>query len=382
MSRFELLFRKSLEKTSTEAEQQELMQLIARSQHDEELLLLLDEVIAASGDEQAMPDYRAQEILALIVQAGGKPQPKGRAVRMRWWAAAASLLLLAGAAGYLLRRSATPAAGPAPALAMQDIRPATQSAILTLDDGTEVTLDSLHQGSIRNAAGAIIHLGRNTLAYSGNKDATTAYNTLSTPRGKLFHLVLPDGTEVWLNAASSLRYPVSFNAAERVVELTGEAYFDVKQAATKPFRVKTGPQSEIRVLGTAFNVNAYTNEPAVTTTLLHGSVQVVAAQQPTLLKPGQQAAVAGTDVKVKTVDTSGVTAWKEGMFQFDNTGIRQVMNQLERWYDITVVYENGVPDIRFGGKMERDLDLRSVLRILEISNVHYRLEERKLIITQ
>lgn len=382
MSRFELLFRKSLEKTSTEAEQQELMQLIARSQHDEELLLLLDEVIAASGDEQAMPDYRAQEILALIVQAGGKPQPKGRAVRMRWWAAAASLLLLAGAAGYLLRRSATPAAGPAPALAMQDIRPATQSAILTLDDGTEVTLDSLHQGSIRNAAGAIIHLGRNTLAYSGNKDVTTAYNTLSTPRGKLFHLVLPDGTEVWLNAASSLRYPVSFNAAERVVELTGEAYFDVKQAATKPFRVKTGPQSEIRVLGTAFNVNAYTNEPAVTTTLLHGSVQVVAAQQPTLLKPGQQAAVAGTDVKVKTVDTSGVTAWKEGMFQFDNTGIRQVMNQLERWYDITVVYENGVPDIRFGGKMERDLDLRSVLRILEISNVHYRLEERKLIITQ
>lgn len=382
MSRFELLFRKSLEKTSTEAEQQELMQLIARSQHDEELLLLLDEVIAASGDEQAMPDYRAQEILALIVQAGGKPQPKGRAVRMRWWAAAASLLLLAGAAGYLLRRSATPAAGPAPALAMQDIRPATQSAILTLDDGTEVTLDSLHQGSIRNAAGAIIHLGRNTLAYSGNKDVTTAYNTLSTPRGKLFHLVLPDGTEVWLNAASSLRYPVSFNAAERVVELTGEAYFDVKQAATKPFRVKIGPQSEIRVLGTAFNVNAYTNEPAVTTTLLHGSVQVVAAQQPTLLKPGQQAAVAGTDVKVKTVDTSGVTAWKEGMFQFDNTGIRQVMNQLERWYDITVVYENGVPDIRFGGKMERDLDLRSVLRILEISNVHYRLEERKLIITQ
>lgn len=381
MSRFELLFRKSLEKTSTEAERQELMQLIARSQHDEELLRLLDEAIAGSGDEQAMPDHRAQEILALIVQAGGKQQPKGRTVRMRWWAAA-SLLLLAGAAGYLLRRSAAPAAGPLPALTMQDIRPASQSAVLTLDDGTEVTLDSLHQGSIRNAAGAIIHLGRNTLAYSGNKNAATVYNTLSTPRGKQFHLVLPDGTEVWLNAASSLRYPVSFNAAERVVELNGEAYFDVKQAATQPFRVKTGPQSEIRVLGTAFNVNAYTNEPAVTTTLLHGSVQVVAAQQPTLLKPGQQAAVAGTDVKVQTVDTSEVTAWKEGMFQFDNAGIRQVMNQLERWYDITVVYENGVPDIRFGGKMERDLDLRSVLRILEISNVHYRLEERKLIITQ
>nr|WP_295872257.1 FecR family protein [uncultured Chitinophaga sp.] len=382
MSRFESLFRKSLEKTSTEAEQQELMQLMAGSEHDGELLQLLDEVIAGSADERAMPDHRAQEILALIVQAGEKPQAKGRAVRMRWWAAAASLLLLAGAAGYLLRRPATPVNTPLPALAMEDIRPATQSAILTLDDGSQVTLDSLHHGSIRNAAGAAIHLGQNTLAYSGNKEIAGAYNTLSTPHGKLFHLVLPDGTEVWLNAASSLRYPVSFNAAERVVELNGEAYFEVKQAATRPFRVKTGPQSEVRVLGTGFNVNAYTNEPAITTTLLHGSVQVVAAQKQTLLKPGQQAAVAGTDVKIQAADTSQVTAWKEGLFQFDNAGIQQVMNQLERWYDITVVYENGVPDIRFGGKMERDLDLRSILRILEISNVHYRLEERKLIITQ
>ncbi|QJB39999.1 FecR domain-containing protein [Chitinophaga oryzae] len=382
MSRFESLFRKSLENTSTEAERQELMQLIARSQHDGELLQLLDEVIAGSGDERALPDQRAKEILALIVQAGGQPQVRGRAVRMRWWAAAASLLLLAGAAGYLLRRPSVPVTATLTPQTMEEIRPASQSAILTLDDGSQVMLDSLHQGSIRNAAGAAIHLGENTLAYSGSKAGAAAYNTLSTPRGKLFHLVLPDGTEVWLNAASSLRYPVSFNAAERTVELNGEAYFEVKQAATRPFRVKTGPQGEVRVLGTGFNVNAYTNEPAVTTTLLHGSVQVVAAERPTLLKPGQQAAVTGADVKIQTADTSQVTAWKEGLFQFDNAGIQQVMNQLERWYDITVVYEKGVPDIRFGGKMERDLDLRSVLRILEISNVHYRLEERKLIITQ
>lgn len=382
MSRFESLFRKSLEKTSTEAEQQELMQLIARSQHDEELLQLLDEVIAASGKEKAMPEHRAQEVLAIILQAKTKPKTAGRMVHMRWWAAAASILLLAGAAWYLLRRPVAHTPGAAPAIAMQDIRPGTQSAVLTLDDGSQVLLDSLQQGSIRNSNGAVIHLGQHTLAYSDNKDAGSAYNTLSTPRGKLFHLILPDGTEVWLNAASSLRYPVSFNAAERVVELNGEAYFEVKQAATKPFRVKTGPESEVRVLGTGFNVNAYTNEPAVTTTLLHGSVQVLAARQQQLLKPGQQAAAAGTGIKIQAADTSQVTAWKEGMFQFDNAGIQQVMNQLERWYDITVVYEAGVPDIRFGGKMERDLDLRSILRILEISNVHYRLEGRKLIITQ
>ncbi|NML41542.1 DUF4974 domain-containing protein [Chitinophaga sp. G-6-1-13] len=382
MSRFESLFRKSLEKTSTEAEQQELMQLIARSQHDEELLQLLDKVIAASGEEKAMPEHRAREVLAIILQARTKPRAASRAVRMRWWAAAASLLLLAGAAWYLLRRPVAHTTDTAPALAMQDIRPASQSAILTLDDGSQVVLDSLHQGSIRNAAGTMIHLGQHTLAYSSSKDADPAYNTLSTPRGKLFHLILPDGTEVWLNAASSLRYPVSFNTAERVVELNGEAYFEVKQAATRPFRVKTVQESEIRVLGTGFNVNAYTNEPAVTTTLLHGRVQVLAAQQQILLKPGQQAAAAGAGIKVQAADTSQVTAWKEGMFQFDNAGIQQVMNQLERWYDITVIYETGVPDIRFGGKMERDLDLRSILRILEISNVHYRLEGRKLIITQ
>ncbi|WP_343743631.1 FecR domain-containing protein [Chitinophaga sp.] len=382
MSRFEFLFRKSLEKTSTEAEQQELMQLIAWSQHDETLMQLLDEVIAASGDEKAMPAHRAQEVLAIILQAGTKSRTARRTVRMRWWAAAASLLLLAGAAWYLLRRPVAHTPDTVPVLALQDIRPAAQSAVLTLDDGSQVILDSLHQGSIRNAAGAVIHLGQHTLAYSNNKDAGQAYNTLSTPRGKLFHLILPDGTEVWLNAASSLRYPVSFHAAERVVELNGEAYFEVKQAATRPFRVKTIQESEIRVLGTGFNVNAYTNEPAVTTTLLHGRVQVLAAQRQMLLKPGQQATVAGGDIKAQAADTSQVTAWKEGMFQFDNAGIQQVMNQLERWYDITVIYENGVPDIRFGGKMERELDLRSVLRILEISNVHYRLEGRKLIVTQ
>ncbi|MBC9912364.1 FecR family protein [Chitinophaga varians] len=382
MSRFESLFRKSLEKTSTEAEQQELMQLIARSQHDEALLQLLDEVIAASGDEQVMPEHRAREVLAIILEARTKPAAAGRAVPMRWWAAAASLLLLAGAAWYLLRRPVAHTPNTAPAIAMQDIRPGTQSAVLTLDDGSQVVLDSLHQGSIRNSNGAVVHLGRHTLAYNDHNDAGPAYNTLSTPRGKLFHLILPDGTEVWLNAASSLRYPVSFNTAERVVELNGEAYFEVKQAAAKPFRVKTGGESEIRVLGTGFNVNAYTNEPAVTTTLLHGSVQVLAARQQQLLKPGQQAATAGAGIKVQVADTSQVTAWKEGMFQFDNAGIQQVMNQLERWYDITVVYEGGVPDIRFGGKMERDLDLHSILRILEISNVHYRLEGRKLVITQ
>lgn len=382
MSHFESLFRKSLENTGTEAEQQELMELIARSQHDEELLQLLDEVITATADEQEMSDQRAGEILAIILQAKTKPRATSRFVRMRWWAAAASVLLLAGAAWYFMPHPTVTTPKGMPALAMQDIRPVSQSAVLTLDDGSEVVLDSLQHGNIHNNTGAVIHLGQGTLAYTGNQNTTTAYNTLSTPRGKLFHLVLPDGSEVWLNAASSLRYPVSFHNKERVVELSGEAYFEVKQAATHPFRVKTVEGNEIRVLGTGFNVNAYTNEAAVTTTLLHGSIQVVSARQQLLLKPGQQAAIADATISLQPADTSQVVAWKEGMFQFDNTGIQQVMNQLERWYDIKVIYENGIPDIRFGGKMERDLDLRSVLRILEISNVHYRLEERKLIITQ
>lgn len=382
MSYFKSLFRKSLERSNTAAEEKELLELIAQSQHDEELLRLLDEVIAETDEELVLPEHRAGEILSIILHTRMQKKKQHRLVRMGWWAAA-SVCLLLGASWFYFRHSArTIVPSGSPALAIQDIRPASQSAMLTLADGSQVALDSLQPGSISNTTGAAIQLQKGSIIYSGGQQTAAAYNTLSTPRGRIFHLVLPDGSEVWLNAASSIRYPIAFTGAERVVELTGEAYFEIKQAATKPFRVKTGDHQEVRVLGTGFNVNAYTNEPEMATTLLHGSVQVVSTQHKMILKPGQQAVMNNDAIRLQQADTSQVTAWKEGMFQFDNTNIQTVMNQLERWYDIEVIYEKGIPDIRFGGKLERDLSLSHVLRILEISNVHYQLEGKKLIITQ
>ncbi|MBV8253269.1 MAG: DUF4974 domain-containing protein [Chitinophaga sp.] len=382
MSYFESLFRKSLEHTSSEAEKKELQELIATSDHDEELVQLLDEAIATTIEEQELPDDRAKEILALILDAGKKRKQKPLLVSMRWWAAAA-VVLLGGFSWFAFRHTMQPVhSSTSTAVAMQDILPVSQSAILTLADGRQVALDSLQTGNISNTSGAAIHLQKGSISYIGGQSVSNTYNTLSTPRGRIFHLILPDGSEVWLNAASSLRYPIAFTSTERVVELQGEAYFEIKQSASSPFRVKVHGDNEIQVLGTGFNVNAYTNEPHVTTTLLHGSIQAVTANQKRLLKPGQQALMNNDHIHLQLADTSQATAWKEGVFQFDSTNIQTVMNQLERWYDIEVIYENGIPDIQFGGKMERDLSLNHILRIMEISNVHYRLEGKKLYIKQ
>ncbi len=214
--------------------------------------------------------------------------------------------------------------------------------------------------------------------YDDQQTGAATYNTLSTPRGRLFHVTLPDGSGVWLNAASSLRYPTSFNNEDRTVELTGEAYFDVTPMAGKPFTVKTGNRQEVLVLGTQFNVSAYPEDPVTATTLLQGKVSV----QRRVLQPGQQARVSGytNALQIITADTSQVMAWRNGMFNFENADFREVMQQLERWYDIDVIYENGIPPLRFGGKMERSLTLQQLTRILAISNVHCRLEGRKLII--
>jgi ferric-dicitrate binding protein FerR (iron transport regulator) len=206
-----------------------------------------------------------------------------------------------------------------------------------------------------------------------------------------------------LNAASSLRYPTAFTGAERKVTVTGEAYFEVAHNARMPFVVNVNDKEEVTVLGTHFNINAYDNENAIHTTLLQGSVKVGSRQwaigsgekakgsrqraetkeQSVMLKPGQQAILSQSSqqsqtIPVQTVDVDKVIAWKNGVFNFDGATLQEVMHQLERWYDIEVQYEPGVPNLEFVGKMGRDLSLNNVLRGLELSKVHFRLEGRKL----
>lgn len=268
-------------------------------------------------------------------------------------------------------------------IATEVIAPGREGAILTLADGSKVVLDSMGNGVVANQGGARVFLHNGQLGYTPAGNAEAAYNTISTPKGRQFRLLLPDGTKVWLNAASAVKYPTAFTGSERRIELAGEAYFEVAKNAGQPFKVITNG-TEVAVLGTSFNINAYDNEPAIRTTLLDGSVRVQAYEQSQTLKPGEQAAVnihKQQLVLLKETDLDKIMAWKNGLFNFEDASLEEVMRQLERWYDIEVTYAKGIPAIRFGGEINKQNTLQDVLQILEKSNVHFRLEQgRKLVV--
>lgn len=311
-----------------------------------------------------------------------------------WRAAAAVAVLLTVAGLYLIinRKAATPPP-VVQANTPTDIAPGREGAILTLGNGSKIILDSLGNGMVATQEGSSILLDNGELQYKPASQAgEVVYNTVSTPKGRQFRLQLADGTKVWLNAASSLRYPAVFAGDEREVEVTGEVYFEVakqmdESGKRKPFRVKINEQTQVEVLGTHFNINSYADEASINTTLLEGSVRMLNGQQNTLLQPGQQAQIhsknAGTHAirVVNDVALDKVMAWKDGLFDFQDASLEEVMRQLERWYDLEIVYEKGIPKLEFVGKMGRDLSLTNVLRGLEMSNVHFRIEEgRRLVV--
>jgi ferric-dicitrate binding protein FerR (iron transport regulator) len=265
------------------------------------------------------------------------------------------------------------------------IVPGREGAILTLADGSTMVLDSVGNGILANQNGTSVVLQNGQLAYNTGSvtSGVAVYNTVSTPKGRQFKLILPDGTKVWLNAASVIKYPTSFEDKERNISLQGEAYFEVAQNVKAPFKITTGEATSIEVLGTSFNINAYANEYTIRTTLLDGAVRINAYHQTATLKSGQQAAVKpskGQLVVLNAVNTDQVMAWKNGLFNFEDASLDEVMRQLERWYDIEVVYEKGIPIAHFGGEINKQNTLQDVLHILEGSNVNFQLEGRKLIV--
>ncbi|PUZ22435.1 FecR family protein [Chitinophaga costaii] len=304
---------------------------------------------------------------------------KLRRLHIGWWIAA-SLLIMAGVT-YLLRRQ--PTASPAAVIAHVDVAPGRSGALLTLANGVVVNLDSAGNTAIVAQQGAQLDTLKGQLNYAGHQPAATdvAYNTITVPAARQFKVVLADGTSVWLNAGSALRYPTAFNGPERSVTISGEAYFEVAPRAQQPFQVKVSDGSTISVLGTQFNVNAYTDEQAVRTTLVSGSLRVSASGKDLLLQPGQQAVAANGVQLVKAANIAQAVAWKEGIFDFDKMDVAAVMRQLARWYDLQIIYENGVPDTRFYGEIGRNLQLSDVLEGLRLSGLHCRLEAgRRLIV--
>jgi transmembrane sensor len=271
-----------------------------------------------------------------------------------------------------------------------DVSPGGSRAVLTLANGSVIILDSAANGELAKQGNAtILKTANGQLAYNllNEKPTEAFYNTLATPRGGQYQLVLPDGSKVWLNAASSIRFPVAFTGGTRNVEITGEAYFEVAKDKAKPFHVKARGM-EVEVLGTHFNINAYPDEPGIRTTLLEGSVKIVVdrqtqrRQQDMILLPGQQARVEGGINLVKKADIDQVMAWKNGLFNFNDADLQTVLRQLARWYDIDIKFEGNGPVRSFHGKITRDLNLSQVINLLQEVEVKFRIEGKTLIVTQ
>lgn len=303
-----------------------------------------------------------------------------------WWMAAAILILAVGVGAFLRFQNRSSEKGLKPSLAYR-IVPGSNKATLTLANGNAILLDSTTAGRLAQQGNSqVIKAGAGILEYKEQEEKANVskekplFNTLSTPKGGEFQLVLPDGSKVQLNAASSIRFPTSFSGKTRVVEINGEAYFEIAQNSKKPFIVKKG-KMEIEVLGTSFNVNAYDDESSIKVTLLEGKVKVAnGLGQSAMLNPGEQAQVTKGISVEKDVSTREVVAWKNGKFQFNITDIHEIMKQISRWYDVEVEYK-GTVSTHFWGSISRSVALSNVLEMLEqTGGVKFKLEGEKIIV--
>ena len=371
----------------TAQQQAELLQLLGRQQETELIDVLREMMEAESVTGLAVDAETMQASLQRVLAAdkAGTPERPGRLVNgIRWrWVAAAACLLVVGVAGYLLlhKKEQLPVAA--------DVQPGSNKAILTLGNGKQIVLDSTGNGLLAQDGNAQVMKERGSLKYesaAGSKSAT-AYNTLTTPRGGEFKLILPDGSKVWLNAASSLRYPTAFTGNSREVELEGEGYFEVAKNAAKPFHVKTSNQ-DIEVVGTHFNVNAYKDEETIKTTLLEGRVKVGRRQraegkeQSVVLKPGEQVVSPGVNSPF-TIDHSpdldAAIAWTSGQFLFREQRIENIMKQISRWYNVDVAFAGKPTQEGFTATIPRNVPVSKVLRYLELTTlVHFKIDDKKI----
>lgn len=260
-----------------------------------------------------------------------------------------------------------------------DILPASNKAFLTLSNGVKIVLGNVNAGTIAVQGNArVIKTENGLITYNntGGNNQAPVYNTLTVPRGAHYDVTLSDGTKVWLNAESSITYPVVFTGEERDVTIDGEAYFEVAKNKEMPFHVNSGGQT-IEVLGTHFNVNAYDNEDAIKTTLLEGSVKVTRGLENVILTPGEQSVnrKANEHLIVKNADPGEAVAWKDGLFSFRNADLKTVMRQIARWYDVEIRYEGNIPPREFSGKIHRNNNASQVLEILSYTNIHFTIKK-------
>jgi len=302
--------------------------------------------------------------------------------------AAASIFIVAALSLYLYTNS-TQNKPVRPVSHASHIKPGDNKAYLTLANGKKIVLSDAKNGTLVAQNGIQITKtteGQLVYTVTGNNNSTSSdYNTIETPKGGQYQVRLPDGTNVWLNAASSLRYPSAFKGSERKVELSGEAYFEVAKNKKMPFRVISNTQT-VEVLGTHFNVNSYLDEADTKTTLLEGSVRVKRnnSAAAVVIRPGQQASVkqnVNDKINVAEADMEEVMAWKNNYFRFNNENIESVMRKISRWYNVDVEYKGAISDEEFNGTISRSKNIVQVLEMLEgTKSIHFKIEGRRIVV--
>lgn len=378
--------------TCTSVEKQELAKWV-RQNPDHELSRVLEGSWDHFQSDVKISDEASDRILKTIFTQKTEASPYGdyeEDTRSAYlWpkiAAAAVLILALGLYWWSGIRQKNQMAYKVEPAQQTDIAPGGNKAMLTLGDGSVISLDSAANGALASQGStSITKSKKGELVYNAGQglDAAVVFNTVTTPKGGQYHIVLPDGTKVWLNAASSLRFPTSFKGKERRVEISGEVYFEVAHNKKMPFIVKTA-ETEVAVLGTHFNVMAYPDEKVLKTTLLEGSVRVKRADKSVMLAPGQQARLkSGTDnIRiVDEVDMEKEMAWKNGYFQFKDDNLENIMRQISRWYDVDVRYEGNPGKETFTGRLPRNGNVSKVFKILSLSGVKFRIEGKSIIVT-
>lgn len=321
----------------------------------------------------------------VIPMQTGSPQKS----RRTWWYYSAAAIIIVTGTLFFFRKEEKKLGNTeelAQSKLQQDVQPGTSKASLVLHDGSVVTLDSVAVTQLRENDGTTIDKQYGKIVYNNAKaiNDKVFYNTLNTPRGAEYQLVLPDGSKVWLNAASSLRFPTRFTERERVVSLKGEAYFEIAKNPVKPFRVVTDEGMDVEVTGTHFNIMAYADEEYIKTTLTEGKVRIRKEHHTIPLSPSEQATLQKNtqQLNVKEVDVDKEIAWKNGMIEFNEDDLPYIMRQLSRWYDVDVSFEGIIPQGRYNGSIPRRATLSEVMQILRLAGVKYWMDNKKIVITE
>jgi transmembrane sensor len=401
--RIEWLFNACLQGRATDAEQEEFLQFLRAPQNEREARELIQRAYAEPKELTDLSAETSADILKAIFSASSTEEGASvipmyrkpvRSISGRWkkYVAAAAVILIGGTGAYLILHNKSNPLQQNNLTQQQvgnDIAPGGNKAVLTLGNGNKIILDSAHNGILAQQGGSkVIKTDSGKLAYNNitdEKPKATIYNVLSTPRGGQYQLTLQDGTKVWLDAASSIKYPTAFSGKDRTVEIKGEAYFEVVHDASKPFRVKSRNQ-EVEDLGTHFNIKAYDNEVAVVTTLLEGKISIKRLNRSMALTPGEQVAnypENGGLVIEKNPDLDQAIAWKNGLQSFSNADVQTIMREVERWYDVDVSYEGEIEKRSFTGDIPRSANLSEVLKLFDVNKIHFTIDaaKKKIVVT-